>query len=499
MLDAWSNLSRRLSELDALAGTSGLLEWDQQTGMPPGGAASRGQQAAVIGSLMHERFTAPEVGQWLGALEQSPLDAVQAAAVRKQRRNYRRATMLPTRLVEDLAIARSEGFSAWMKAREADDFGPFEKPLQRLIGLSREAAERTAGPQTAHLYDELLEEYDPGSRVAELAPMFTRLSAGLGELLAAVERRGAQAGPQAVELELDDAGVRTLSRRVIRDLGFDLSRGRLDLSEHPFTCGLSVDDVRLTMKLNRKNPLGALAGTIHECGHGMYEQGLPKHLSGTGLDKAAGMGLHESQSRFWENFIGRSLPFCAYLLPRMQGIWPDLALTPAQLFASQNRIERSLIRVHADEATYNLHIVVRFELEVAMLEGRLQAADLPAAWDAAYEKHLGVRAPSARQGVLQDIHWSSGLLGYFPSYTIGNLYAASLGACVQQEIPDLWGQVARGEFGPVLAWLREKIHQHGHTTDAPEIFKAAVGDRDPVADLLDHLWSRQGRLYGVER
>lgn len=496
MLDAWGHLSRRISELDALAGAAGLLEWDQQTYMPSGGGPARGQQAAVIGAILHERMTAPEVGGWLDALEASPLDEVQQAAVRKQRRSWRRSTLIPTRLVEELAIARSEGFAAWMKARQEDDFSAFEPKLQRLIDLAREAAERTATPQTAHLYDELLEEYDPGSRVADLAPMFQRLSAGLGELLTAVEGK---AGPAPVDVELDDAGVQALSRRVIRDLGFDLKRGRLDLSEHPFTCGVSGDDVRLTMKLNRKSPFGALAGTIHECGHGMYEQGLPGHLAGTGLDKAAGMGLHESQSRFWENFIGRSLPFCRYLIPRMAGIWPDLAITPEALFGSQNRIERSLIRVHADEATYNLHIVVRFELEVAMMEGKLQAADLPAAWDAAYEKHLGLRPPSAKQGVLQDIHWSSGLLGYFPSYTIGNLYAASLAACVERDLPDLWAQVERGEFGAVLGWLRERVHQRGHTLDAPEIFRLAVGDRDPVADLLSHLWGRQGKLYGVSR
>jgi carboxypeptidase Taq len=302
-----------------------------------------------------------------------------------------------------------------------------------------------------------------------------------------------------VKRTFDTDGLRRLSLRVMRDLGFDMKAGRLDLAEHPFSSGIATGDTRITTHLLPDNLLASLGAVTHEAGHGMYEQGLPAAWAGTGLNRAAGYGMHESQSRFWENFIGRSLPFCRYAVARMQGIWPDLELGAEQLYGAANRVERSLIRIFADEATYNLHIIVRFEVELGILEGALEARDLPEAWDAAYRRVVGVVSRSARDGVLQDVHWSSGLFGYFPSYTIGNLYAASLGATLQDALPDLWAQVERGEFREILGWLRKHIHARGAYADAPEILRAAVGDRDPVEDLVAHLWRRQGAVYGVSR
>lgn len=494
-MEAWELLKGRIEELDAIGGAMALLEWDQQTYLPPGSGAARGTQSAVLGRIYHERFTDPAVGGWLAALGGADLDAVQTAAVRNAARKYRRATCLPPRLVEDLAHARTAGFAAWMKAREANDFAPYEAALQRLIELTREQAERQATPGQ-HPYDALLEDYDPGSTLAELRPMFERLGRELNHFLDALTDRP---HPDGFGGALDVEGQRKLSDRVLTDLGFDRVHGRLDLSEHPFTVGMAVEDVRITTHFHADNFLAALGGTVHEAGHALYEQGLPKDWAGTGLDKAAGMGLHESQSRFWENFIGRSQAFCRYLAPRMQGIWPTLDVSPASLYAAMNRVERSLIRIFADEATYNLHIIARFDLEVALLEGKLQAKDLPDAWDDAYRRVVGVVAPDRKQGVLQDVHWSGGAFGYFPSYTIGNLYAASFGAKIQEDLPDIWERVERGEFTHVLAWLRDNVHRKGHFEDAPVLFRGVVGDRDPVADLVSHLWSRHGRLYGVSR
>lgn len=497
-MDAWTRLTERITELDTLSGIASAIGWDEQTYMPPGAADTRAAQSALLSKLSHERATSPEVGEWLGVLSGQELAGVQAAAVRKALRNYKRATLLPTRLVEELAMARSEGFNAWQKAKGADDFSIFEGSLQRIIDLNRETAHLLLplqGPG-AHLYDALLEDYDPGSTVAELKPMFQRLAAELNVLLDAVADRPHPDGTIPV---LDTAGQRVLSDQVLADLGFDLNEGRLDLAAHPFTTDLGVGDVRLTTRLQAEDFLSTLGSTVHECGHGMYEQGLPRALAGTGLNRAAGMGIHESQSRLWENFIGRSLPFFEYLQPKMKRIWPDLALSPQQLFHAANRVQRSLIRVASDEATYNLHIIVRFELELRIIGGELNARDLPEAWNDAYRRIVGVVAPSARDGVLQDVHWSSGLFGYFPSYTIGNLYASSLGATLTEAIPDLWDRVAKGDFAPILAWLRTHIHERGHTADAPRIFRDAVGDRDPVADLMAHLWGRQGRIYGVSR
>lgn len=493
-MDAWQNLTARINELDAIAGALGVLEWDQQTYMPPGAAATRGQQMAVLNRIHHERFVDPQVGAWLDELAASDLDPTRRAAVRNAARRYRRATVVPARLVEELARARTEGFNAWIAAKESNDPAGFLGPLQRLIELTREQA--SLYPEAAHPYDALLEDYNPGSTVAELRPMFERLGRELNQLLDAIDGRPHPAGFDTA-LPADD--LRRLSERVIADLGFDKKVGRMDLAEHPFTTGLGPGDTRLTTHLHPDNFLATLGGTTHECGHGLYEQGLPNELQGTGLNRAAGMGLHESQSRLWENYIGRSLPFFRYLVPRMQGLWPDLAVTPEQLYGAANRVERSLIRIFADEGTYNLHIIARFELEVAVLEGRLQAKDLPEAWNETYRRVVGVVAKDPRDGLLQDVHWSSGLFGYFPSYTIGNLYAASLGATLEREVPDLWAQVEAGRFETVLTWLREKIHRRGHLEDPGEIFRAAVGDRDPVEDLAAYLWRRHGALYGVTR
>ncbi|MSQ01960.1 MAG: carboxypeptidase M32 [Myxococcales bacterium] len=494
-MDAWTNLTARVRELDTLSGVSSVLEWDQATYMPKKAANSRGDQSALLQKLYHERFTAPEVGEWLDTLERQLLTATQAAAVRLHRHRYDRAVRVPSDLVEAMSQARTEGFHAWVSAKEADDFRGFQPKLQTLLDHSREYAAIVA-PDVSHPYDALLDEFDKGASTAQLRPMFDRLATELGQFLRAIDGRP---HPAEFRERFDLDGQRRLSDRVLRDLGFDMAGGRLDTSAHPFSICLGHGDVRVTTRYFEDNLLSGLGSTVHECGHGMYEQGLPHELAGTGLNQAAGMGMHESQSRFWENFVGRSLPFCRYLVPRMGGIWPNLEVRPEQLYGAANRVERSLIRVESDEATYNLHIIVRFTLEVAVLEGQLQAADLPEAWNEAYRRIVGVVAPSPKTGVLQDVHWSSGYLGYFPSYTLGNLYAASFGARIVADLPNFWESVERGEFAPILAWLRRNVHQPGHQRDAEAIFRAAVGDRDPVEDFVAHIWSRHGALYGVER
>ncbi|MSP56066.1 MAG: carboxypeptidase M32 [Myxococcales bacterium] len=501
-MDAWTALTERIDELDTLAGVASVIGWDEQTCMPLAAAETRGKQSALLSKLQHARATAPEVGEWLGVLSSQDLAEVPRVAVKRALRAYQRGTLLPEKLVGDLAIARSEGFNAWVKAKAEDDYSGFGGPLQRIIDLQREMASllapvsSSAGTATAHPYDALLEEYDPGSTVAELRPMFSRLGAELNVLLDAVADRPHPVGKVP---SLDVEGQRKLSDRLLLDLGFDLNAGRLDLAAHPFTAGLGQGDVRLTTRLQADDFMSTLGSTVHECGHGLYEQGLPASLAGTGLNRAAGMGIHESQSRLWENFIGRSLPFFRYLQPRMAGIWPTLNLPSGELYGAANRIQRSLVRVSSDEATYNLHIIARFDLELLIFEGKLEAKDLPEAWNDTYRRIVGVVSPNLRDGVLQDVHWSSGYFGYFPSYTIGNVYAASLGATLEAAMPDLWDRVERGDFSPILAWLRTHIHTRGHMEDAPQIFKDAVGERDPVEDLMAHLWGRQGVLYGVSR
>jgi carboxypeptidase Taq len=286
---------------------------------------------------------------------------------------------------------------------------------------------------------------------------------------------------------------------VAEALGYDFRGGRLDPAEHPFTSGHGPGDVRITTKIDPHDLLSGLGGTIHETGHALYEQGLPHEWAGTTASRPASFGLHESQSRFWENTIGRSRAFCEWLAARVAHCLPGVSVSGEALYRASNRVERGLIRTKADEVTYNLHIIIRFELELALFERTLTIADLPDAWNERYRSYLGVTPPDDAHGVLQDVHWSGASFGYFPSYTLGNLYSASLGAALEAEQPDVWQQVERGNFVPVLRFLRERVHSKGHLAEAPQIVREAAGERDHVDDLLAHLWNRHGRLYGVTR
>jgi len=492
---AWTALTEHLRDFEVLGTLDELVGWDQQTMMPPRGAAMRGEQGALISRLAHEMISDPRVGEWLAVLEGSDdLDEVQRASLRLVRRHHDRAVKVPSKLVARMAQAQSAGFQAWLQAKSDDDFPTFAPHLEELLAFSLERAEAIDADR--HPYDVLIEEMDPGATVAELRTTFARLRDGLSELLGAIDDRPS---PPPVDAPFDLGAQRALNRAVAAAIGFDFTAGRLDAAEHPFTVGMGPGDVRLTLHLHERDLLSGLGSTIHEAGHGMYEQGLPTAWPGTLVGHAASFGLHESQSRFWENFIGRSLPFFRWMEPLAAEHLGEGAPDADALYRGANRVKPSLIRVAADEVTYNLHIIVRFELELALFERRLSVADLPAAWNDRYEEYLGVRPPDDRQGVLQDVHWSGGSFAYFPSYTLGNLYGASLGKALQRDLPELWSHVEHGEFAPVLGWLRENVHHKGSLREAPEIVREVAGERDMVADLLDHLWSRHGVLYGLER
>ena len=491
MSEQWTALKERIGEIEALMGAMGILEWDQQVMMPRGGAASRGAQLSALSGVFHGRLTDPVLGELAGALV-GDKDPITAAAAANILRKHQRAARVPASLAKAFASAASEGFAAWMAAREARSFEPFQPALQRLVDLARESG-ACQGP-AAHPYDNLLEEFDPGSTTADVTAMFSRLAT---ELSAFVRSLDGKPAPDAVTLPCAEAETIAISRKIATALGYRFEDGRLDISQHPFTVGMHPGDVRITTHPYPENLSNALWGTIHETGHALYEQGLPLALAGAGLCSAASTGMHESQSRFWENFIARSQPFCAWLTPLLREHLPGVEIDADALYRSANRVMPSLIRIHADEATYNLHILIRFELETALIKGDLAVGDLPEAWDNAYDRLLGVRASHLNEGVLQDVHWSGGMSGYFPSYTMGNLYAASLAAAIQQDLPDLWERVGGGDFAPILGWLREKVHSRGHLVEAPQILADATGGRDPVADFMAHLKGRQGALYGV--
>ena len=491
MSNAWNALQGRVDELKTIEGLMALAEWDQQVMMPAGGASARGDQLAFLSGLYHDKLAAADVGRWLAQTE--PEDDVQHAAIRNMDRVYQRAIRIPTELVTEQARVRSDAFGAWVKAKEANDFAAFAPHLEKVFELTRTSIAHLKQPHHATDYDVLLEQFDPGSTVAELDPMFDRLAAGTAELLAAID---ACEPPLGLTGEHDIDQQEGLNQAVAAALGFDMKAGRLDASEHPFTIGMVPDDVRITTHIYPDRVVQGLTGTIHETGHGLYEQGLkfaPKPVA-----EPAGFGLHESQSRFWENFIGRSLPFSRWL-EKLSGEHLSEPLKADRFYAQSNKVERSLIRIFADEVTYNLHIIVRYRLERRVLAGTLAVADLPEAWNAEMQSVVGIAPTDDTHGVLQDVHWASGAVAYFPSYTLGNLYAASLGAVIEEDIPDIWAQVERGEFAPTLTWLRDKIHRHGHQYDAPELMRRAVGERDHVQDLLDYLWDRHGALYGAKR
>ena len=491
----WAALTAHLGEIEILEGIMGVLGWDEQTFMPRKAAGLRGAQQALLSRLSHERLVDPRVGAWLAALEAHPdRDVVQHACARNLGRTYRRERGVSSNLVDRLARARSDGFQAWIEAKKTSNFDVFAPVLQRLVDLSRERA--AAIDPSRHPYEVLLEQFDPGTSVESLRSMFARLRAGLVPLIDAIAAAPAQKpleGPWALDPQW------ALNREVAAGLGYDFEGGRLDASEHPFSTGHGEGDARITAHLTPDDLLSGLGGTIHETGHALYEQGIPRSLLGTTVGEAASFGLHESQSRFWENYIGRSRPFAGWLADRIHRHFPASRLDADTLFRALNRVERGLIRVKADEVTYNLHVIVRFELELALFEGTLAVKDLPEAWNEKYRTYLGVTPPDDARGVLQDVHWSGAAFGYFPSYTLGNLYAASFGATLEAALPTLWDDVGRGHFGDILAWLRTHVHGVGHRFEAPEIVKNAVGGRDHVEDLLAYLWRRQGAVYGVVR
>ncbi len=491
--DSFGELVAHLRRIETVDGISNTLDWDQQTMMPPKAAALRGEQQALLAGLSHAYISDPRIGDWLTALEGSE-DPVRAATSRNLGRTYRREKRVPADLVDALARAKSEGFGAWVQAKKSSDWASFEPKLQHLVDLTRRRAEAIDAER--HPYEVLLEEFDPGSTVATLRDTFGRLRDGLVPLLEAIA--GAPQLP-GIDRELSVEGQESLHREIAEALGYDFGAGRLDHAEHPFTSGLGPGDVRITTHLSADDFFGGLGSTVHETGHALYEQGLPHAHRGTTVAEAASFGLHESQSRFWENFVGRSEAFFRWLAPKLPAHFEGATPDADALYRAANRVMPSLIRVEADEVTYNLHVIVRFELELALFEGTLAVSDLPAAWNAKYEEYLGVTPPDDARGVLQDVHWSSGAFAYFPSYTLGNLYAASMGKALEETLPALWSQIEAGEFAPILGWLREKVHARGHLLEAPEIVKEAVGERDHVADLLDYLWQRHGALYGVSR
>lgn len=496
MSNAWERLLPRLEEMADLRHAVTLMHWDQSTKMPARGAHARARALASIQAMMHDRLVAPEVGDLLGELEaDESLDTQRAAHVRVLRRDYDRATKVPRDLVR--AIAETEGlaYQAWIEAKPASDFSMLEPHLAKLVALKKEEADAVGYEKER--YDALLDEFEPGMKTTEVETLLTELVLELKPIVDAV-LAGTGPRPDFLSRRYDEEKQIGLCKWLIDRLGYDMSGGRLDRSPHPFTIHIGRGDVRQTVWTRATMLLSSVYAAIHETGHALYDQGIPDELIGLPAGNAPSFGMHESQSRLWENHVGRGRQFTDFLLPNLKERFPEVGMvSPDEFYMGVNYPQRTLIRVEADELTYNLHIVLRFELELALLRDELEVSDLPDAWDAGMEKHLGLRPESQAEGVLQDMHWSVGSIGYFPTYTLGTLYAAAFFAVAETDIDHLDNELRAGETGRLLEWLREKIHKHAYLYDAKDLAARITGGELSAQPFLNHLKSKYGELYSV--
>ncbi|MBX3358131.1 MAG: carboxypeptidase M32 [Phycisphaeraceae bacterium] len=500
---AYDQLRAMLREAATLKSVSHLVAWDEETYMPESGAATRADQHALISRLVHERDTAPRLGELIAACEADAsilADESAAANIREIRRDYDLATKLPADLVSEMARTASQSQQAWKEARAKSEFALFEPWLGKMMALQRRKAECLGVPKGGELYDALLDQYEQGMTAREIASIFGPLRDRLSTLIARIAGKGTPPNTSVLNAAIPADKQHVFGQAVLRAMGFDLAAGRLDVTTHPFCSGIAPGDTRLTTRYRDEKFTDSLYGTMHEGGHGLYEQGLPKSdRFGEPLADSISLGIHESQSRMWENFVGRGREFWQWALPLAKKEFsPALAdCTVEQMYRAVNTCTPTFIRVEADESTYNLHIMLRFEMERDLISGSLGVKDVPAAWNAKFEKLLGLKVPDDRRGCLQDVHWSHGLVGYFPTYTLGNLYAAQIWETINTQIPDLSRQMAGGNFMALREWLRTNIHVHGKRYRAGDLCRRITGRPLSADALLRHLEGKLAPIYGV--
>ena len=479
------------------------LEWDERTGMPVDAGDYRAGQVSTLQTMAHQMRTDADYGQQLQQLVES-IDEEDghsdvASTIRELHRDWNRDRKLPDDLVQRMVEARVHGQQRWDAARDADDFSQFRDTLQNLVDLKREAGQRLSEGTDRSPYEALMDEYEPGARVDELSDVFDRLRAPLVDLIASIVDAPKQPDVSIVQRNFDIDAQRRFSRYVAQKIGFDFQRGRLDETSHPFCTTLGPSDCRILTRFDPNWLPSGIFGTMHEAGHGMYEQGLRTDWFGLPPGSFVSLGVHESQSRLWENQVGRSRSFWQWLYPEaIKQFAPNLDDVALDDFHfAVNTVRPSLIRVEADEATYNLHIIIRFDLERQLIDGSLAVDDLPDAWNDRYESDLGIRPPSDATGVLQDVHWSAGLFGYFPTYTLGNLISAQLYDTANEALGGLDKQLADGDFTPLLQWLQENVHVHGRCYSSQELVTNATGSALSADHLVGYLRSKLVRLYGL--
>jgi carboxypeptidase Taq len=502
------NLGRQAATLGSIGA---LLSWDQETYMPHAAAGHRAEQSSLMAALAHQKKTDPRVGQLIAACEQDKNLADPAtptgAAIREFRRDYDLATKLPGELVAELAKVGSQAQEVWKEARAKSDFNMFAPWLEKMMALTRRKAECYGAPAGGELYDALLNEYEPGMTAREIERIFTPLRQRLAALISDIAKASKKPSDAPLNAKIDPDRQHKFGQFLLEQMGFDLSAGRLDVTTHPFCSGMAPGDTRLTTRYRDEKFTDALFGTLHEMGHGLYEQGLPKSamlngeqiLFGSPLADAISLGIHESQSRMWENLVGRSRAFWEWALPHAQRCLGSAleAFDVDDLFEAVNISQPSFIRVEADESTYNLHIMLRFEIERGLISGQIPVRDVPGVWNERFKQYFGLDVPDDQRGCLQDVHWSFGLIGYFPTYTLGNLYASQFWETIRGQITDLEQQIRKGQFAPLKNWLNTNIHAHGRRYRASDLCKMLTGEPLSAEPLMRHLEGKLRPIYGI--
>ncbi|HDD56035.1 MAG TPA: carboxypeptidase M32 [Chloroflexi bacterium] len=500
MQEKLNRLKEILGVVADLNGAAALLDWDQQTYMPPGGVNNRGYQMATLESMAHSKFVSDEVGTLLEELkpygESLDPESDDACLIEVTQREYQKSVKVPNAYVAEWSRVTTLAHGAWEEARKNDDFAHFQPHLEKIVELRRQYADFFKPYD--HVYDPLLDDFEPGMTTAEVQEIFTSMRPKQVELIKAIAEQP-QVDDSFLHLHYEEEGQWEFGETAITKYGYDWNHGRQDKAAHPFTTNFGLGDVRITTRVDENFLNTALFGTLHEAGHAIYEQGVAGELDRTPLGKGASLAIHESQSRMYENLLGRSYDFWVHFYPQLQERFKtQLGNVDLDAFYQGiNKVEPSLIRVEADEATYNLHIMLRLELEIALMEGKLAVSDLPSAWNDRMKDYLGVIPPNDTEGVLQDVHWSAGILGYFPTYALGNLVSNQLWEKINQDIPGLSAQIQAGNFTELLAWLWENVHRHGAKFKPQHLVKKVVGTSISPEPYLKYLNEKFGAIYGL--
>ncbi|MCJ7715809.1 MAG: carboxypeptidase M32 [Anaerolineales bacterium] len=498
MQEKLEQLKSILAEVSDLTSATALLSWDQQTYMPPGGVIARGNQIGTLSSLAHSKFVSEDVGKLLEDLkayaESLDPDSNDACLIEVTSRDYQKQIKVPSDYVAEFSRITVVAHSAWEEARKNDDFSHFQPHLEKIVEMRRQYADFFTPYD--HVYDPLLDDFEPGMKTAEVQEIFSALRPKQVELIKAISEKP-EVDDSFLHQPFDDQKQWDFGEQAITEFGYDWNRGRQDKAAHPFTTNFSTGDVRITTRVDSNFLNPALFGTLHEAGHAIYEQGISMELERTPLASGASLAIHESQSRMYENLLGRSYDFWVYFYPKLQETFStELGNVDLDTFYKGiNKVEPSLIRVEADEATYNLHVMLRLELEIALMDGKLQVSDLPSAWNERMEEYLGIVPPNDADGVLQDVHWSAGILGYFPTYSLGNLVSNQLWEKINQDIPKLSSQIQSGDFKELLTWLRENVHQHGSKFKPQVLVNRIVGSDIAPEAYVKYLNDKFGAIY----